>query len=117
MGNRMSEAKIDEFPCIFPASREFPGFPRRVRSRLPPPAESLQTFGSSWDWEPARLRLGLDRCAVIRDRQHGSSARIDHEGATELRVLLSDDAQRLAIQFLRRLGIPLPQEQLAFVPM
>ena len=22
----MSEAKIDEFPCIFPAGREFPGF-------------------------------------------------------------------------------------------
>src|SRR5499426_1826658 len=35
----MSEAKIDEFPCIFPASREI-GLQRRVRSRLPPPAES-----------------------------------------------------------------------------
>jgi len=27
-----SEARIDEFPCIFPASREFRGFQRRVRS-------------------------------------------------------------------------------------
>jgi len=39
MGNSDLEAQIDEFPCIFPASKEI-GFQRRVRSRLPPPAES-----------------------------------------------------------------------------
>ena len=43
----MSEAKIDEFPCICPASREFRVSQRRVRSRLPPPAVSRQTIGSS----------------------------------------------------------------------
>ena len=33
------------FPVFFPVTRES-GFQRRVRSRLPPPAESRQTFGS-----------------------------------------------------------------------
>src|SRR6516165_1668305 len=90
MGNLMSEAKIDEFPCIFPASREFPGFPRRVRSRLPPPAVSRQTIGSSaaephlprspashnllkprpsparWNGSPSRRNRGEPQCRLRR---------------------------------------------------
>ena len=35
----------------------------------------------------------------------------------QLGVLLAGDAQRFAIQFLSGLGLPLPQQQLAFVPV
>jgi hypothetical protein len=47
----VTERIFDEFPCIFPASREFP-IQRRVRSRLLPPAASLRTIGSSAAKEP-----------------------------------------------------------------
>src|ERR1700721_1057545 len=73
----------------------------------------VEAFGEpAVDWREEIAAFGEAALVTPEPREALAGAQFP-----ELGLLLRGDAEGVAIEFLSRLGMPLPQQQLAFVPV
>ena len=91
----MSEAKIDEFPCIFPASREFPGFRDGFAPDCLLQRGVCKTIGSS-DCRLGRLRELAGGAGGAPEMVLGLSREFSDRSVERVVVVMKDGAAREA---------------------